>query len=94
MSDLGNLGVEIDIRQVPSPTHIPLERWLNSFPCFGFLLTCENDTTEACVAAFEEQGLHASRVGVLDDTGMIRLRSGTQVVPVLAVDGITGIARG
>jgi selenophosphate synthetase-related protein len=92
--ELGNLGVEIDIRQVPSPTHVALERWLNCFPCFGFLLTCENDTTEACVAAFEEQGLRASRVGVLDDTGMIRLRSGTQVVPVLAVDGITGIARG
>ena len=92
--ELGNLGVEIDIRQVPSPAHIPLERWFNCFPCFGFLLTCETNTTEACVSVFEEQALRAARVGTLDDTGIIRLRSETEVVSVLAVDGVTGIARG
>ena len=92
--ELGNLGVELDIREVPTPNDVPIERWFNCFPCFGFLLTCETETTDACVAAFETQGLSASRVGTLDETGIIRLRSGAEVVSVLDVDGVTGISRG
>lgn len=92
--ELGNLGVEIDISRVPAPAHVPIERWFTCFPCFGFLLTCEADTTDACVAVFEEQGLRASCVGTLDETGEIRLRSGSEVVSALHVAGTTGIARG
>lgn len=89
-----DLGVEIDIRQVPAPADVPLERWFNCFPCFGFLLTCEPATTQACIAAFTARGLSAARVGTLDATGSIRLRSGTEVLPVLDVAAVTGITRG
>ena len=91
--ELGGLGVEVDIRRVPAPKGIPLERWFNCFPCFGFLLTCQPGTTDACIAAFRDRGLSAASVGTLDTSGVIRLRDGDVSLPVLDVAGVTGIAR-
>lgn len=91
--ELGGLGVEVDIRRVPAPEGVPLEQWFNCFPCFGFLLTCQPERTDACVAVFRERGLSAARVGTLDSTGIIRLRDDAVTVAVLEVAGVTGIAR-
>ena len=89
----GGLGVEVDIRAVPAPAHVPLERWFNCFPCYGFLLTCEVAMTEACVEVFTQAGLAAARVGTLDSTGIIRLRDADVVVDVLQVERTTGILK-
>ncbi len=91
--ELGGFGVEVEIRKVPAPEGVPLGKWFNCFPCFGFLLTCEPSTTDDCVAAFHGRGLSAAKVGSLDSSGVIRLRDGDLVAPVLEVAGITGIAR-
>lgn len=91
--ELGAFGVEVDVRMVPAPEGVPLERWFNCFPCFGFLLTCQPDTTDSCVSLFHERGLSAARVGSLDTSGVISLRDGDAVVSVLDVAGVTGIAR-
>jgi selenophosphate synthetase-related protein len=67
----GTFGVIIDVDAVPAPSTVSLAQWFNCFPCFGFLLTCEPDTTEACIAVFRVVGLEAASVGVIDDTGVI-----------------------
>lgn len=91
--ELGGFGVVVDVRRVPAPQGVPLEKWFNCFPCFGFLLTCQPHRTDACVSSFREQGLSAAAVGSLDTSGVISLRDGNAVVPVLNVAGVTGIAR-
>lgn len=67
----GSFGVIIDVDAVPAPSDVPLGQWFNCFPCFGFLLTCDPETTQECISVFVDAGLSASKVGVIDQTGVI-----------------------
>lgn len=89
----GRLGVTVDLDLVPVPDGVVLADWLGCFPCFAFLLCCPPARVGECQAAFAERGLTATSVGVLDDTGRVRLRRGVEVVDVFALDreGVTNL---
>ena len=85
------LGVEVDLSAVPAPRDVPLEVWLACFPCLLFLLCAPGDRVSECADAFRDRGLVAEPVGLLDGTGVLRLRDGEHAEPVfdLAADGVT-----
>jgi uncharacterized protein len=87
------LGVELDLSAVPVPAGVPLEWWLLCFPCLLFLLCVPPGRQDECVTAFTSRGLVAAPVGVLDDTGVLRLRSGDQLADVfdLTADPVTAL---
>ena len=87
------LGVEVDLASVPAPAGVPLEWWLLCFPCLLFLLCVPPGREAECEAAFAERGLVARQVGILDRTGVLRLRSGERVSPVfdLTTDPVTAL---
>jgi selenophosphate synthetase-related protein len=89
----GSFGATVDLDALPSPPGVPLARWCNCFPCYGFLLTCEPSTTGDCVRAFTGRGLAAARVGGIDRTGVIVLRAGGRAEPVvdLTAAPVTGL---
>jgi selenophosphate synthetase-related protein len=88
------LGVTVDVEAVPAPPGVPLTRWFNCFPSFGFLLCVPPGRERGCVAAFAGRGLAAEVVGILDDGGELALRRDGERVPVLrpAESAITGLA--
>lgn len=75
----GAFGVILDIDAVPAPIGVSLGDWFHCFPCFGFLLTCEPETTEECISVFVDAGLRAASVGVIDETGMISIAAGDEI---------------
>lgn len=85
------LGVVVDLDVLPVPAGVPLQDWLGCFPCFAFLLTCPADRVEECLAGFRDRGLTAEPLGVLDDTGRVRLSEAGREVTVfdLATEGVT-----
>jgi uncharacterized protein len=87
------LGVSVDVARVPRPAGLPLTRWFNCFPSFGFLLCSPAGREAECCAAFESRGLAAAVVGTLDDTGELVLRLGDTRAPVLRLDEfrVTGL---
>ncbi len=90
----GRLGVGLDLELLPVPDGVELGDWLSCFPCLAFLLTAPDEpAAAACIAAFHERGLAAARVGVLDDTGLVRLRRGSEeaVVFDLTARGLTNL---
>ncbi|SNS71345.1 hypothetical protein SAMN05421812_101518 [Asanoa hainanensis] len=88
----GGFGATVDLDAVPAPPGVALSRWCTCFPCYGFLLTCEPATTDDCVRSFTARGLAAARVGAIDATGVIALRSGDRVVDVASAPA-TGLRR-
>jgi selenophosphate synthetase-related protein len=93
--EANRLGVEVDLDAVPRPAGVALADWLACFPCFAFVLTMPQDRVELCGAAFRERDLRAAQVGVLDGSGLVRLRAGGQsaVVFDLTTEGITNLRR-
>lgn len=85
------LGVVVDLEVLPVPDGVPLQDWLGCFPCFAFLLTCPADRVADCVEGFRGRGLTAEPLGVLDDSGLVRLAEGGREVTVfdLTTEGVT-----
>ncbi|MCE3550304.1 AIR synthase related protein [Pseudonocardia sp. RS11V-5] len=91
----GRLGVTVDVAAVPAPAGVPLVRWFNCFPSFGFLLCVPAGCEEECLAAFGERDLTAGVVGTLDDSAVLALTRGEERVEVLDLNAtaITGLPR-
>lgn len=91
----GELGVTVDVAAVPTPTGVPLTRWFNCFPSYGFLLCVPAGRERPCLAAFAERDLAAAVVGTLDDSGELALRLGERRAVALALDEfrVTGLGR-
>ena len=69
-------GGVIDPSRVPRPEGVDLERWLASFPSFGFLLSLRPDRTEPVLARFAARGLAAARIGAVEAGHALRLAEG------------------
>ena len=89
----GRLGVEVDLDLLPVPAGVALDAWLGCFPCYAFLLATPAEQVDACLAGFTDRGLTAQALGVLDDSGQVRLRRGAQTANVfdLHAQGVTNL---
>lgn len=86
----GGLGCALDLDALPVPAGTTLERWLLTFPSFGFLVVGD---PAAVARRTHARGLTAAAVGVLDASGVLRLRSGGAEEPVwdLGAEALTGL---
>jgi len=89
------LGVTVDLECLPHPVDVPMRDWLTCFPAYAFLLCAAPGREAECISAFHQRGLEAATVGIVNDSGMVALRSkGRRAVVVdLAVTEVTGLAR-
>jgi selenophosphate synthetase-related protein len=88
-------GVTVDIDVIPCPTTVAMRDWLTCFPAYAFLLCATQPRSGECVSAFQARGLDAAIVGVINDSGVLALRSGDERAAVLdlTVDDVTGLPR-
>lgn len=68
-------GAVLDIDAVPCPDGLSLERWLVSFPSYGFLLSVHPDRVAAVQSCFRQQHLVCEEVGVVQAGQQLVLRS-------------------
>jgi selenophosphate synthetase-related protein len=87
-------GATLDVDALPRPDGTPLERWLLTFPSFGFLLAAAPADVNEAVAVFTRRGLACAACGHLDDTRVLRLASGGRDATAwnLAETPLTGLA--
>jgi hypothetical protein len=92
--ELAGCGAALDLDRLPRPPGVPLERWLVTFPSFGFVLAVPPDSADAACAAFTTRGLAAAVCGAFDDTRALTIASGGTTAPVwdLASEPLTGLA--
>jgi len=88
-------GVTVDVAAVPAPVGVPLTRWFNCFPSYGFLLCVPPGREQRCIEAFTDRELAAAVVGTLDDSGELALRMGDARETVMRLDEyrVTGLHR-
>src|SRR6185503_1820184 len=68
-----NVGATLDLDAIPRPQDVTIERWLLTFPSFGFLLAARPDTAEQAVHTFARRGLAAAACGSFDATRTLKL---------------------
>lgn len=87
------MGAVVDLDRLPRPPGVPLVDWTAIFPSFGFLLCGPAERAEECRAAFYQQELACEAVGVLDESGELRVRLGgaEALLMDLTEEGVTRI---
>ncbi|HEX5087765.1 MAG TPA: AIR synthase related protein [Nocardioides sp.] len=89
------LGVTLDLERLPAPVGLSMQDWLTCFPAYAFLLCAPPGREDECLSAFQTRGLEAAVVGVVDESGLLALRSGRSQATVidLRLREVTGLAR-
>jgi uncharacterized protein len=87
----GGLGCCVDVAAIPVPVGVTLDRWLVTFPSYGFLVAGEPDALTARAAA---TGLMCVPVGRFDASGRVRLVAGGDEALVwdLGAEPLTGLS--
>ncbi|NOV20281.1 sll0787 family AIR synthase-like protein [Ensifer adhaerens] len=63
LAECSGVAINIDLSSLPKPEGVSLERWLMTFPSFGYLLTVTPDRTEEISALFAKRGIACAEIG-------------------------------
>lgn len=86
-------GATLDLDRLPRPAGVTAERWLRTFPSFGFLLAAAPGRAAEACEVFRRRGLACEPCGAFDDSRALRLatRGGAATVWDLAEAPLTGL---
>jgi uncharacterized protein len=66
-------GATLEVERVPRPDGVAIERWLQTFPSFGFLIAAAPGRGADVAESFLRRGLACAPCGRLDGSGVLRL---------------------
>ena len=67
-------GAVLDVERLPRPEGVGVERWLRTFPSFGFLLAAVPDHVDAARERFTRRGLACEPCGRFTDSRALELQ--------------------
>jgi hypothetical protein len=93
MLELARCGATLDLDRLPRPPDTAVERWLVTFPSFGFVLAASPRTSAEVCKAFTDRGLAAAVCGSFDDTHRLRIEQAGEQATVwdLAQEPLTAL---
>ena len=80
LAECSGLSITIDLDAIEHPAGTPLERWLRSFPSFGFLLAVKPGDVETVLSRFQDRDLAASAMGRVTHGNTVHLTLGAETV--------------
>ena len=95
LAECSRLGVTIDVASVPRPDRAPLERWLQTFPSYGFIVAIEPANAPAVLARFRDRGIAAADIGEFAAEPRVVIRDGasTETIWDFAREPLIGCTR-
>jgi AIR synthase-related protein len=80
LAESSGVGATLNVSAVPRPRGVPLDKWLVSFPSFGFLLAVPAALVETVRYRFLERQIACTAVGRCNQTHIVTLTDGSQSV--------------
>ena len=74
--ECSRVGAVIDVHAIPRPDGVPLLRWLQSFPSFGFVLSVDAANAAAVCQRFHARGVACADVGPVTQDPQVWLQEG------------------
>lgn len=76
LAECSGVGVAIDLAAIPRPDDVALERWLVTFPSFGYLLSVRPDRVEETLHCFHARDIAAAAIGDVGAGAQVEIRDG------------------
>ncbi len=77
LAECSGVAVDIDINAIPKPAGVALERWLLTFPSFGYLLSVKPWNVAETIARFAARGVAAAAIGTVMPGSRVSINDGT-----------------
>lgn len=77
-AECSDVAMSIDLASIPKPEGVELERWLQSFPSFGYLLSVRPDHVGDVLARFHGRGIAAAEIGDVARGTTVAISDGRQ----------------
>jgi len=74
--ECSGVGAEIDLAAIPRPPGIALERWLLTFPSYGFIMSVADADLDVVTQRFARRELACGVIGRTDASRKVHLRHG------------------
>lgn len=83
LCETSGVGAELDLGELPCPHDAPMEKWLVSFPSFGYLLAISPENLEETLSHFVATKITCQSVGRFTDDRKLKLKLGDETVPLI-----------
>jgi uncharacterized protein len=77
LAECSGVGIDIDINSIPKPAEVELERWLLTFPSFGYLLSVKPWNAAETISRFAARGIAAATIGSVSRGCCVTITDGT-----------------
>ena len=75
LAESSGVSIALDLDAIEPPAGVALERWLKTFPSYGFLLSIAPGHVEPVLSMFRARDLHAASIGVVKPGSQVTLHS-------------------
>jgi AIR synthase-related protein len=76
LAECSGVGLSIDLGAVPRPPGVALDRWLQSFPSFGHILSVPPPHVGDVLARFATRGIAAADIGAVTAGSIVEITDG------------------
>ncbi len=76
LAECSAVAIDIDVRAIPRPSEVPWERWLLTFPSFGFLIAARPDDVAAISERFAARGIACRDIGGVTSGSTVSITDG------------------
>jgi AIR synthase-related protein len=94
LAECSGAAIVIDVDAVPRPAGVALNRWLLTFPSFGYLLAVSPENVAAVISQFSERDIAAADIGSLRPGSTVSVARGaaSEVIWDFAAKPLLGCA--
>lgn len=82
LAECSGVGIDIDLTTIPVPEGVALDRWLQTFPSFGYLLSVPPANVDAVIAKFQSRGISAASIGRVQAGSEVAITDGMEHVVI------------
>ncbi|QOZ51435.1 sll0787 family AIR synthase-like protein [Bradyrhizobium sp. CCBAU 53338] len=96
LAECSQVAITLDVEAVPIPAGAPLERWLLTFPSFGYLLSAKPEDVDEILSRFQRRGIAAAAIGDVSVGARVDIRAESACATVwdFAEQALIGCAPG
>ncbi|MEH2476087.1 AIR synthase-related protein [Nitrobacteraceae bacterium AZCC 2161] len=76
LAECSSVAIDLDLNVIPRPDGVSLERWLLTFPSFGYLLSVAPGNVIEVTARFAERGIAAATIGSVSRGSRLAINDG------------------
>jgi uncharacterized protein len=82
LAECSSVGIDIDVTAIPLPSGVSLDRWLATFPSFGYLLSVAPDNVDAVLGRFATRDISAAAIGTVAAGSAVAITDGTNRIVI------------